>query len=73
MVTTIQLPIEVKQELDNLKTDSKMSYAQLIKELVEKEKKRKNDLLLMDYGKKYSTENKKEVNEWKETSNEWAE
>lgn len=71
MVTTIQLPVDLKKELDSLKSDSNMTYADVLKRLVENEKKRRNELLLEDYGSKYGETSVSEVKEWKATEKDW--
>jgi len=71
MATTIQLPIELKNELDKLK-EPKMSYADLIKSLIMKEKKRQEHLLLKEYCEKYNKESLEEVKEWSSTES-WEE
>jgi predicted DNA-binding protein len=71
MATTIQLPIELKKELDLLKDNSKMTYAELLKKMIENEKKNRNQLLLKDYAKKYGKVSLKETKEWKNTEIEW--
>jgi predicted CopG family antitoxin len=71
MATTIQLPIELKNELDKLK-EPKMSYADLIKSLIKKERKRQEHLLLREYCEKYNKESLEEVKEWSSTES-WEE
>ena len=71
MATTIQLPMELKCELDTLKDNSRMSYAELLKKLVQNEKKRRNELLLIEYGLKYGDDSVKEVKKWESTEKEW--
>lgn len=66
MATTIQLPIELKKELDQIKKP-KMSYAEIIEELIKQHKKRENNFLLQDYAEKYGKESVEEVNEWSAT------
>lgn len=71
MITTIQIPIDLKKELDDLKSNKKNSYATVLKQLIFNEKKRRNALLLREYGIKYGEESKDEVNEWIETEIDW--
>ena len=71
MVTTIQIPIDLKKDLDSLKKEKKMTYAQIIEKLIASEKKRQNELLLREYGKKYGVESVKEVREWNSTEPDW--
>ncbi|MFT4326660.1 MAG: hypothetical protein ACMXYK_04115 [Candidatus Woesearchaeota archaeon] len=64
MATTIQLPVDLKQELDALKKNAKDSYADVLRALIKNEKKRETALLIKEYGQKYGKQNLKEVNEW---------
>lgn len=70
MATTIQIPVELKKELDSL-NDSNLSYAKFLKKLIENEKKRRNKLLLREYAQKYGEESLKEVKEWESTEIDW--
>jgi predicted DNA-binding protein len=71
MVTTIQIPIELKKELDMLKKDRKITYAQLLKELIIKEKKQQEQLLLKEYAIKYGGKSNEEILEWQNTEKTW--
>jgi predicted DNA-binding protein len=71
MVTTIQIPIELKKELDILKKDRKITYAQLLKELIIKEKKQQEQLLLKEYAIKYGEKSNEEILEWQNTEKTW--
>ena len=71
MVTTIQIPIELKNELDSLKSNPKMSYASLLSELVKNEKRRKRDFLLREYAQKYNEVSLAESKEWESADLDW--
>ena len=72
MITTIQIHEKVKQELDTLKKN-KESYEQVISkllELVEKQKRSHNGLLIEGY-KEMAEESLKVTKEWSKTEKVW--
>ena len=71
MATTIQIPTDLKQELDTLRDENTKSYAQLLRDLVKKEKQHREQLLLKEYAVKYGKQSQKEVAEWQGTETEW--
>jgi len=69
MITTIQLPKELKDKLDGLKEKKSESYADILARIIKREEKLKRMQLFEEYGQKYGEESRKEVNEWED--NDW--
>ncbi|MFT4343889.1 MAG: hypothetical protein ACMXYE_04040 [Candidatus Woesearchaeota archaeon] len=71
MATTIQIPTELKHALDELRDKNTKSYAQLLQELVQKEKQHREQLLLKEYAQTYGKQSQKEISEWKNSETGW--
>jgi predicted CopG family antitoxin len=71
MVTSIQISEELKRELDLLKQGQKKSYGDLLCDMIKREKRRNEQMLLKEYALKYGDESRREVNEWKDLDSEW--